>query len=341
MSHRLSHIVLLYNEDTEILHGAPTDSIAVQSTVATAESVFQALLELEYPVYKAAIRESLEEIEQHLSAFDRRSTLVFNCCDGFRGVNRGAVDVIRRLEELGFAHTGANFASAQACIYKPITKAILIANGVETPAYQVFHSPNESFRLPFPAIVKPAAEDGSIGITHNSVVTNLRELRREVERVLVLYCQPALVETFIPGREFSVSILGNQSPEILPIAEQDYSRISDPLAQLLTYQSKWDPAAPEYYDIPALVPADLSKSEEQLVRETARRAFQALGLRDLGRIDLRLLNGIPYVLEVNELPDLAPEAGFWNSARAAGMTYPQLIDRIVQHALKREGWTLS
>lgn len=338
MVQRLGCIVLLYNEDIQIGYGTPAENIAVQSTVATAESVFRALLELEYPVHKLAVHESLEELRGQLSALDRHSTLIFNCCDGFRGINRGVIEIVQVLDEMGFVHTGANVSATRACIHKPLTKQILLAHGIPTPAYQVFHRPNEAYQLEFPLIVKPAAEDGSIGITRNSVVTNERELRREVERVLDLYRQPALVERFIPGRELSVSILGNSSLHVLPIVEQDYSRITDPLAHLLTYEAKWDPAAPEFYNIPARVPAELTPEERARVQDVAKRAFVALDLRDLGRIDLRLMDGVPYVLEVNELPDLAPEAGFWNSARAAGMTYPEMIDWIVKHALQRHGW---
>jgi D-alanine-D-alanine ligase len=106
----------------------------------------------------------------------------------------------------------------------------------------------------------------------------------------------------------------------------------------LTYESKWKSGSPYFKNIPSRIPAPLTRKEEQVVRKVAEGSFRAVGLRDLGRVDIRFQNGIPYVIDINELPDLSPDAGFWNSARVAGFTYPQMVERILTHALKREGW---
>jgi D-alanine-D-alanine ligase len=107
---------------------------------------------------------------------------------------------------------------------------------------------------------------------------------------------------------------------------------------VLTYESKWKPESHYFQNIAARIPAALAPKEEQVVRKVAEASFHAAGLRDLGRVDMRFDNGIPYVIDINELPDLSPDAGFWNSVRTTGLTYAQMIERILIHALKREGW---
>lgn len=338
MSSYRFRIALLYNEDSSATHGDRNEILAIQSTTITAASVFTALVELGWNVYKVAVHGSYEELTAALAAFSPEDTFIFNNCDGFGGSNQAAAEVVRLIEGLGFRHTGCSTAAAELCIDKPRAKAALLANSIPTPRYQVFRDPCDEFRLAFPVIVKPAVEDGSIGIALESVVTSPGQLRQQVERVLTLYEEPALVEEFISGRELAVAMLGNEKVELLPIAEEDYSCIPNPLEWLLTYEAKWDAASPYYNNILARVPADLTPAEEQAVHAAAEGAFRTIGLRDFGRVDIRLQDGIPYIIDINELPDLAPDAGFWNSARAAGMTYPQMIDKIIKHALQREGW---
>jgi len=159
-----------------------------------------------------------------------------------------------------------------------------------------------------------------------------------VAYIIEEYQQSAMVEQFIGGRELGVAMWGNEIVEILPIAEDDFSAITNPLEHLLTYESKWKPESPYFQNIPSRIPASLTNKEEQVVQKVAEDSFRAVGLRDLGRVDMRFDNGIPYVIDINELPDLSPDAGFWNSARVTGLTYPQMVERVLIHALRREGW---
>jgi D-alanine-D-alanine ligase len=332
-------IVLLYNDDSHVKCGDPHEILAVQYTVTTANHLHTALVGLGYSTEKIAVRDSLDDLAHALHGHSPKNTLIFNNCDGFDGSNQDAALIVHLLENLGFKHTGATAEAVELCIDKPRAKECLLAHNVPTPRCQVFRAPGEKFSLDFPVIVKPSVEDGSMGISLDSVVTTCEQLQQQVGLILETYVEPALVEEFISGRELAVAMLGNQEVEILPIAEEDYSLIADPLKHLLTYESKWDTESPYYYNIPARVPADLTPAEEKAVRAAAAGSFRAVGLRDFGRVDIRFEDGIPYVIDVNELPDLAPDAGFWNSARATGITYPQMVDKIVKHALQREGWT--
>lgn len=338
MNGKSFQVALLFNEDAQITKGAPQDLLAVQGTVKATQHLYEGLTSLGYPVTKLAVKGNLEDIEDVLCSFPPKDTFIFNNCDGFNGNNLGAVDVIRLIERMGFKHTGAIADSIEMCIDKPQSKARLIKFGVPTPRYQVFERAEGEFHLKFPIIIKPSVEDASMGIDLDSVVSDQECLFHKIAYIVEKYEQPAIVEEFVCGRELAVAMWGNDVIEFLPIAEEDFSWVANPLERLLTYDSKWKTDSPYYQNIPARVPAVLNRKEAQVVKKAAEGSFRALGLRDFGRVDIRLQDGIPYIIDVNELPDLAPDAGFWNSARTTGIAYPQMVERILTYALKREGW---
>jgi D-alanine-D-alanine ligase len=338
MNGKSIQVAILFNEDAQITRGDPQDLLAVQDTVTATQNLYEALNSLGYPVIKLAVRGNLEELEDILCSIPPKDTFIFNNCDGFNGNNLGAVDVIRLIERMGFKHTGAIADSIELCIDKPRAKGRLIQFGVPTPNYQVFERPEGAFHLEFPVIIKPSVEDASMGIDLDSVVSNRECLFHKIGYIVEKYEQSAMVEEFICGRELAVAMWGNDLIEILPIAEEDFSWVTNPLEQLLTYESKWKVDSPYYKNIPARVPAPLNRKETLAVKKAAEGSFRAMGLRDLGRVDIRFKNGIPYVIDINELPDLSPEAGFWNSARTTGITYPHMVERVLTYALKREGW---
>ncbi len=336
---RCNHqIAILYNEDGQVTRGDPQDLLAVQCTITATKNLYEALTSLDYQVVKIAVKGDLAELEDSLCSYSPRETFFFNNCDGFNGDNMGAVEVIRLIERMGFKHTGAPADSIELCIDKPRAKKQLMQFGVPTPKFQVFDKAEGQFQLEFPVIVKPSIEDASMGIDLCSVVSNLPDMYNRIAYIIEEYEQPAMIEQFVGGRELAVAMWGNKALEILPIAEDDFSAIPDPLQHVLTYESKWKPESTFAQNIPSRIPALLSRKEEQTIRKIAENTFRAVGLRDFGRVDIRFDNKIPYIIDINELPDLSPDAGFWSQARVAGLTYPQMVERILIHALKREGW---
>jgi D-alanine-D-alanine ligase len=331
-------VAILYNVDDEIQKGNPQDLLARQGTATTTRDVSDALTSLGYNTNLVPVHNSLDELEQTLHSFSPQKTFIFDNCDGFAGDNLSVIRVRGLIESLGFKHTGSTAAATELCTVKPRCKERLVECNVPTPAYQVFEQPEGELHMDFPAIVKPATEDASMGIDLDSVVSDNQALFKKIGQIIDLYHEPAMVEAFIPGRELAISMWGNGKLEILPISEQDYSQIPDPLQCLLTYEAKWDPDSPYYHSIQTRCPAVLSPKEKARVNEVSVSAFRAMGLRDFGRVDIRLNEGVPYVIDINEIPDLAPDAGFWNSARAAGYTYPHMVERILKLALRREGW---
>jgi D-alanine-D-alanine ligase len=331
-------IGILFNEDVQVTRGDPQDLVAVQYTVTAAQHLYDALESLGYPVTKLVVRGNLEELEDILCSVPPKDTFIFNNCDGFNGNNLAAADVIHLIEHMGFKHTGAAAEHIALCIDKPRAKQRLEKFGVPTPRFQVFERPQGEFHLAFPVIVKPSVEDASMGIDLGSVVCNRESLFHRIAYINEKYEQAAIVEEFVAGRELAVAMWGNQDVEVLPIAEEDFSWISNPLERVLTYDSKWKTDSPYYQNIPSRIPAPLTPLEERAVRKAARDSFRAMGLRDLGRVDIRFKNGIPYVIDINELPDLSPDAGYWYSVRTTGISYPCMVEKILQFALQREGW---
>jgi D-alanine-D-alanine ligase len=193
----------------------------------------------------------------------------------------------------------------------------------------------------YPVIVKPSREDGSHGIRSESVAGDEREARERARYVVERYEQPALVEEFVGGREFNVSLLGPaEAPIVLPLREIRYT-LPPELPQLMGYEAKWKPETVEYREtLPKTVddPPDLVEA----VSARARAAYTAIGVRDYGRVDMRLTDdGTPMVLDVNPNPDIVPGGDFGLAATAleAGLSFPDLVGFVVDQALARPGRT--
>lgn len=279
-------------------------------------------------------------IEGNEEAFNRlreaHPQIVFNICEGLRGASRES-HVPAMLEMLGIPFTGAGVLGLAVSLDKAVAKKLLRFHGVPTPEFRSI-APGQVTDwsgLRFPLFVKPALEGSSKGITPASRVESPAELVERVQQVHRLYRQPALVEEFVGGREFTVGIVGNDPPRILPIMEICFDHVPDDHGPIYSYQFKqqWDDWS--YYRCPAEVEDLLGES----LRQTALAAMRALGCVDVARVDLRMgADGVPYVLEVNPLPGLSP--GFSDLARQAeraGWSYEYLVNAILEAGLIRNG----
>ncbi len=332
-------VVIVYNRDLVPEYGDQIDLVAIQDTEHTANSIFSTLKDCGYTIHLVPVSESLEELQQRLAPFSPADTFIFHNCDGFQGRSMGGADLVETIERLGFAHTGAGSAAIRNSTDKGITKKLLQHAGIPTPVFQICQDVNEEIKVPFPVIVKPLAEDASLGISLSSVARTPDAVSALVQHILDTYHQPALVEEFITGRELICALIGNGTEtRLLPISEIDYSPVKDPLEQLLTYESKWVEGTLYFDQVVSRCPAALTREETTSVETAVIRAFQVLGMRDFCRIDLRLKSGIPYVLDVNDLPDLAPASGFARTAQVAGFSYPEILETILKFAMIREGW---
>lgn len=262
--------------------------------------------------------------------------IVFNFAEGLKGRGREA-QIPALLNLLSIPFTGSDETTLAVALDKALAKKIVSHEHVRTAAFQVFFSSRDKIRkgLKFPLIVKPNAEGSSKGIIDTSIAHNEQELYYLVSRIIDNYDQPALVEEYIDGREFTVGILGNgDNTEILPIMEINFENSQS--NKFYSYRIKKQSLELLSYTCPARITAD----EERAINKMARKVYQSLQCNDVARIDLRLskADNKPYFIEINPLPGLVDGySDLTLISRAAGMSYQQLIVRILNEALKRYG----
>lgn len=262
--------------------------------------------------------------------------LVFNITEGTQGSCREA-QVPAFLEMLGIPFTGASALSLALTLDKPIAKKVFAYHGIATPKFLnvPLGETVDAGDVPFPLFVKPAGEGSSIGISPASVVFDEQALTEQVQRIHALYGQSALVEAYLPGREFTVGVIGNDNPETLPILEINYDTIPADHGPVYSYQFKQEWADDHLY----LCPAPIDETLAAALRVTALAAYRVTRCRDVARVDLRLDDaGVPHVLEINPIPGLVPDfSDLPRMAKVAGWRYAELVNRIVAEAAARAG----
>lgn len=266
--------------------------------------------------------------------------LIFNLTESFGGNDLADFCIAAYLELIGKRFTGAGAHGLMLAQDKALAKKIFAFHGVHTPVFaKVFRGRLDfSHHLEFPVIVKPAREDGSIGIEFNAVVNSIRELMERIDFLHQNFDSPVLIEEYIEGREMYVGILGNQPPVPLPVIELDLSKLPEGRPRIASAEVKWGKGTSAYRDAKSVVAEDLPEETVALLHQTAVAAYQALDLRDYGRVDLRLLpDGRVTVIEVNPNPWLNSRAEFSMAARKTGRTYAETVGEIVELAMGRYG----
>lgn len=272
--------------------------------------------------------------------------VAFNMCEGIDGVADLEPPVIGVLELFGVPYTGGSSYTTSLTLRKHAVNALLWHAGLPIPPWINLRRGNRIRSVGYPAIVKPAAEDASIGVEQRSVVRTARALKSRVEAMLESF-EDVIVQRYVEGRELNVGILGDQ---VLPIAEIDFSTMPKGLWPIVTYRSKWDTGCDEDLGSVPKCPADLSTRTAGEVRRVALEAWRLVGGSGYGRVDMRLdENGHPWILEVNCNPDIAPDAGLARMARVAGIDYATLVRTICELGVARrkeqlaqpETWALA
>ena len=268
------------------------------------------------------------------------SDLVFNLAESFAGNDTADYCIAAYLELIEKRFTGSGSHGLLYAQDKGVAKKILEFHGIHTPVFARSYRGRLDFShdLEFPVIVKPAREDGSIGIEFNAVVSSIRELMERIDWLHANFDSPVLIEEYVEGREMYVGILGNDNPQALPVVELDLSKLPEGRPRIAGAEVKWAKGTGAYRDTKSVIPDDLSEDTVSQLQTTALATYQALELRDYARIDMRLRpDGRVAVIEANPNPWLASKAEFAMAARKAGRTYTQLIEEIVDIALARYG----
>ncbi|MGH9475649.1 MAG: D-alanine--D-alanine ligase family protein [Terriglobales bacterium] len=293
------------------------------------EEIFEALQKLGHePTYYALDGRDATLLGLAKSDAD----LFFNLTESYAGDDTRDVHLAAYFDLLGRPYTGAGPHALYLAQDKALAKKIFAFHSIRTPSFAACYKGrlDHAHDVAFPLIVKPASEDGSVGIEASSVVQNVKELMQRIDYIHEAFDSPALIEEYIEGRELYAAILGNGSPEVLPLIELDLSRLPEGTPKIATAEVKWERGTEAYKltksapveDLPEPVAADLASS--------ALAAYRALKLRDYGRIDLRLTpKNEVYVIEANPNPWLSSGAEFAMAAKKAGRSYSQLIAEIL------------
>jgi D-alanine-D-alanine ligase len=330
-------VTVIYNRDFEGAEADPENK-ARDDIKEIADNIVAVLTRHGYPAMGLGITGDIPLAIRRLA--ELAPSVVFNLCESIRGDNRFESLLPLFLDLEGIPYTGSGPFPLSLALHKHKAKEILCARGVPTPAAVLLEGPDTSgVSLDFPLIVKPAREDASVGICSASVVRDRQALDERVGYVLDHYRQPALVEQYIEGREIYVSLLERcgQGPQIFPFFEIDFSEMPSDRPRIVSFEGKWVQDSVEYRGTKPVRCEGLSPALRSRVAETALAAFEAIGLRDYARVDIRLApDGIPYVIDVNPNCDLSDIAGgFSKAARAGGLSYEDVVLRLVELALSR------
>jgi D-alanine-D-alanine ligase len=264
--------------------------------------------------------------------------LVFNLCESFADDDTADFKIAAFLELLKKKYTGAGTHGLMLAQDKAIAKKIFAFHGVHTPVFAKSFRGRLDFShdLQFPVIVKPAREDGSIGIEFSAVVSSIRELMERMDWLHQHFDSPVLIEEYIEGREMYVGVIGNAKPEALPIIELDLSKLPEGMPRIAGAEVKWGKGTKAYRDTKSAIAEGLPDETVLALQQAAIAAYQALELRDYGRIDMRLqADGRVHVIEANPNPWLSSRAEFSMAARKSGRTYTELVGEIVELAMAR------
>ena len=329
-------VALLYNLSERLQKGEEKDILAEDAIIEEIGAVENAVRTLGHQCFVMAIHDEILTVMHWLQEI--RPDVVFNLCESVYGNTCWEMNIPALLDLFRIPYTGSSPLTLGLCQDKGKVKDILQSQGILTPRYKIFDRGVGPVKGNiFPIIVKPLHEDGSLGISKESVVFDNEALSRQIQYVIEKYHQPALVEEFIDGRELNAGLLESDGKVgVLPISEIDYSEFPEGVPKICGYEAKWMADSIEYQKSKPICPAPLEWVMKKRVEHIAVKAFKLFGCRDYARVDIRIdRNGKIYVLEVNPNPDISPESGMTRAIKVQGMTYEDFIGALLERSLQR------
>jgi D-alanine-D-alanine ligase len=327
-SRREFKVLLLTDDDT--LPNWTEDELYVSRRMT--EVMVNGLNEQGYEIGLLPVVDDLAPLE----AYDPREWVVFNWVEEFDGRPWPEAHVAEELERRGYAFTGASSQVLRFTQNRQNVKECLAAAGLPVLPSRVLRADQAGEWEEFPAIVKGLNQHASTGITGDSIVDTRQQLAARIAWLRDTLKDQALVEPFLDSREFHVAVWGNARPEAMPPVELDYTVFPDRRDRLYGADHKFDLHSHLYNELrtPCPAPADNPALRARL-EQVAVEAYQATGLRDYGRLDMRLRGDEPVILDVNANPDLDPTSVHPIAADVMGLTYGQLVGGIVAFAAER------
>lgn len=331
-----ARILVLFDTDSE----PPANQDYRKQVESTDEAEFdvaRALIQQGHDVRLLGFKNDFDQLTAGLRA--EPADVVFNLAERFRDLSALDYAVAALLDMLGLPYTGASAEGLMLARDKALTKKVLAYHGLRIPHFMVCERGDALTRpsdLRFPLIVKPLDEDASVGISQASVVRDDDALAERVAFIHKSIGTDAIVEEFIAGRELYVGVVGNERPVPLPPIEMVFSNDTNEASRIATFKAKWSMKYRESRGIQNMIAKDLSKDVQERLATAAVQAYRAAGLRDYGRIDVRLAHDEEvYIVEANPNPYLADGEDLAWAAEEGGYPYPQLIEKIAEWALAR------
>lgn len=292
--------------------------------------------------------EANEDAFEKLRKNKEKIDLVFNFSVAVTDTADREAQIPMFCEILKIPCTGPGPLAAASILNKARTKEVWRFHGIPTPKFQMFFTGKEKLNseLKYPLIVKANEEGSSAGVRNDSVVTNKKDLDKQVKIILEKFGAPVMVEKFLSGREFTVAILGNgNNLEILPIIEANFKSLPKGSNHLDSYEAKWIWDDPKMTENSMICPAKITPKLKEEIEKITKKAFRVIGCRDWARLDLRMSsNGKIQLLEINSPVGLLPKkedmSKLPTAARVAGLSYSQLIGKIIKIGLKRYNKTV-
>ena len=333
----MARIIVLYNTDFDAEQATPDITSVRESARAIAGGLREAGHRVEIQgVHGVDVYAVLQKLHAD------KPDLLFNLCESMDGEASNEPTFAGLLDLFRIPYTGADLLALATCLHKQRTKDVLVAHGVPTPPYRYLRDlaalddPSLD-ALDYPWFVKLAHEDASLGITEANVVRDAAALRARTRELIAEFHEPVLAERYVEGREVNVTVLGHgRHLEVLPLHEIDFGAMPADRPRIVSFAAKWDESHVDYAGTKPVPLRSVSPAVVAEIERVARGAFEATGLRDYGRVDLRVDEaGVPWVIDVNPNPDISPDAGVARAAAAAGMAYPQMVARIADLAMRR------
>jgi D-alanine-D-alanine ligase len=294
--------------------------------------------ELEHDVHVLGVKDDLAGIRQANDEF--KPHIAFNMMEAFHEVGTFDQNVVSYLELLRLSYTGCNPRGMLLARDKALSKKLLHYHRVPVPEFTVVPRGRKaklSKKLAFPLIVKPLNQESSIGISQASVVEDAAKLTERVQFIHDSIPGDAIIEQFVQGRELYCGVIGNQRLQVLPVWEMTFAKMPDNQHRIATERVKWNPKYQKKMGVDTGVAKELPEGAADLVQHITRRVYKTLQLSGYARIDLRLDDqGKVYVLEANPNPQIARTEDFADSAKAAGLSYPALLQRILTTGMRWE-----
>jgi D-alanine-D-alanine ligase len=269
---------------------------------------------------------------------EQKPDVVFNLVDIFR--NRAHMDknIAGVLELMDVVYTGASPEDLFVCNDKALSKKILSYHKIKVPDFHVVYRGEDitrSVSLGFPLIVKPLREEASRGISKASFVDNEKAFKERVSFIHGKMGKDAIAEEYIEGREFYISVLGDNEIRVFPLREMNFGELNKG-AGIATYRAKWDKIYRKKRGIRNVFPGRLPEGWEEKIRETCKNAYRALNMKCYARFDVRVTpRGEVYIIEVNANPSLDLEDEFHLSAKRSGLKFNKLVQEIVELAFRK------